>query len=121
MFNKQAKENKKVIDKLLKKLGLERTYYWDGDYTLKDHPSVISRLETLERRILVENYFIDCPCCNGSKKILRSDSISFKKPFYKYGSKKVVTYHTTKEQYEAHKPKIKEWEKEIEKYKKENK
>lgn len=60
--------------------------------------------ESRLNRLFVDNYFTNCPCCGNQKEILKSEAVSFKDV---WGHE----HYTTKESYETHKSKIKEWEK----------
>ena len=74
-------------------------------------------------RYFVDNYFIDCPCCKGEEKILKTDAKSFKRleDYTSFGwgysgnydvRQHRVAYYTTKEGYKNHLTIIKEWERE---------
>ena len=62
------------------------------------------RLKYLESNF-VENYFYDCPCCDGNRLIIKDIAVSFRRRDHS------GILYTTKESYEVHKVKIEEWEK----------
>lgn len=133
MFNNQLKKD---IKDILEKLGIEarRTYgkmvlIIEGG-ELGDMKDRIRKLEKKIDRLYVDNYFSDCPCCEGKDEILKSEAKKFEKiievPKYNLSAtilgemeteKKLVEHYTTEEQYEVHKGRIEEWEKDVKKYK----
>ena len=89
------------------------------DYN-KDIGELRERINMFIDMFYVDNYFKDCPCCNGDDTILKTESKSFKKPCRKFVGgmfDRKIIYHTVeytdKDSYKNHLPKIKEWEKEV--------
>ncbi len=93
-----------------------RDYIIEGGFKDNDYIFGVSKMEKLLRfsKSLKENYFKNCPCCeNDEEYMIQSDSVEFK---ILTSRMYVNTRHTTKRGYEAHKPQIEKWEKEVVEY-----